>query len=130
MAERRPGQIVWRRRTPPTRAVAEFTAKVPEEAVKDFLAYVKRTAGGSVRSNRGQRWPVLTGYSRDRFALSGRLGRGRERPPSRILIQSADYAPFPDARGGGIINRLWRRWNSKEGGKTVRKVARRQRKFL
>ena len=124
---KRPGRIEWKRRRPPTRAVAEFTAAVPQEAVKEYLQFVKRTAGGSIRTNRGKRWPVLTGYSRDRFALSGRLNRGAERPPKRILISGAHYAPFPDTRGGGILNRLWREWNRKNGKKVVGKVARRGR---
>ena len=130
VAARRPGGIVWKRRRPPTRAVAEFTAAVPQEAVKDYLQFVKRTAGGSIRTNRGRRWPVDTGYSRDRFALSGRLNRGAERPPTRILISAAHYAPFPDARGGGILGRLWREWNRKNGKKVVVKVARELRRIV
>lgn len=129
MAARKPGRIEWKRRTPPTRAVAEFTTRVPEEAVVDFIAYAKRHAGGSLRQNRGQNVPVDTGASRDRLARSGRLNRGAERPPSRILIQSTHYAPFWDRLGGGVMNRIWRRWNRKHGKKPVRTVARKQRRF-
>ena len=70
---------------------------------------------------------MLTGYSRDRFALAGRLSRGKGKPAKRVLIQSAHYAPFPDTLGGGILNRLWRAFNRK--GKDKKAVTRKARRL-
>ena len=105
--------IVWRRNRTPNTAVAEFIALAPEATVRRYIQFLKRTAGGSVMSNRGNRWPVRTGYSRDRFTYAGRLNRGNIRPPSRILISSAGYAKYPDQSvRPSITNRLWFRFDN------------------
>lgn len=102
--------IKWVNRRTPNTAMAEFIARAPYEVAQGFVQVVKETAGGSLRQNQGRRWPVDTGYSRRRFRVAGRLNRGAERPPSRIFISGANYAPYVDRRGGGVLNRIWRRY--------------------
>lgn len=102
--------IKWRNNRTPNTAMAEFIARAPYEVAQGFVQVVKETAGGSLRMNGGRRWPVDTGYSRRRFRVAGRLNRGDERPPSRIFISAAHYAPYVDRRGGGVLNRIWRRY--------------------
>ena len=102
--------IQWRNRRTPMTAIGELTVRVPWYVAQEFVAYAKRTAGGSLKQNRGRRVPVDTGLSRRRLALAGRLNRGSERPPSRILISGTHYMPYWDRRGRGVMNRVYRRF--------------------
>ena len=101
--------IKWVNNRSPDVAVAEFLAVVPEITVRNYLRYLKATAAGSVRQNGGNRWPVDSGFSRDRFAMGGRLNRGEQRPPERILILGARYARYPNRLvRPDIMTRVWR----------------------
>ena len=92
-------KVIWRRR--PVAIAAEIFKGVQKPAAEGFVRYLKRHAGGSVRSNRGQNWPVLTGFSRNRFRVIGR-GRGH-------VLFGASYAPDVDARGPDAGGRASRR---------------------
>ena len=104
---------------------------MPVAVVQEYLRYLKKHAGGSVRSNRGRRWPVLTGYSRDRFKVVGTVKfkkNARKRDiPDRIAIRAAEYAPDVDKRATPpITQRVWRRFaKSRERLKAEKATAKR-----
>ena len=121
------GTIVWRQGRTPNYAIADYYTQVPYEVADAFRKFVQRTAGGSLRQNSGRRWPVRTGYSRDRF-LVRKYGR-RRTPPTHIIIHGASYAPFVDRRGpfpsGSILAYLFYQFARSAGKRQAeRRVAR------
>lgn len=112
----RPGTIRWKRNRPPTRAVQSYIANVPTSVAVEFVEYLKANAGGSLAQNSGQRWPVKSGYSRDRFKVAGRTShRNNARvrgAREEVAIEGAPYYPYVDRRGprGSIIEHVFERF--------------------
>lgn len=113
MSSRTNQVIKWRKGRRPKQRVKQMRKGILKPYAKAYVSYIKKTAGGSLLTNAGTKWPVRTGFSRDAFHITGK----------RILtLRGASYAPIVNRWGGNILQHLWIQFGkSKSSNKPLKK---------